>query len=129
MTPYEQEFHSRLEAVGSDASACVAHVYSELAFHHLAGDDPDLRDAVNEHAGFWNRVLGSQQAAAFVAMGRLYDTRADARSLNYLLEYAETYVGIFSRASLVSRKIAQGMSAADARTYVTDTHEVRTGGF
>jgi AbiU2 len=52
--------------------------------------------------------------ATAVALGRMYDDDAQTLSLPKLLEYAETYSGIFSHSAFHTRKINGGMSPAMA---------------
>src|SRR4051812_14632168 len=74
MTAEEAEFSKILDSVGADAASCVTHTYHELAFHHIAGSNPDVYTAVNTKAGFFVAMLSGHQTAAFIAMHRLYET-------------------------------------------------------
>jgi hypothetical protein len=74
--------------------------------------DPTLFDAIDRYAGFWNMIFGSLQSSGIIALGRMYDDDAQTLSLPKLIEYAETYSGIFSHAAFQTRKTNNGMSPA-----------------
>jgi len=85
---HEEEFHYQLEVLGGNARSCAIFMFTQLAFDQIAGSDADIRERVNEHAGFWNGVLGGLQTAAFVALDRIFDTRKDTNNAGRLLLYA-----------------------------------------
>ena len=72
MSP-EQEFEQRLDVHRRDSKSCAIFLYTLLTTHTLAGSDFGLFDRVNAHAGFWNGTLAGLQAAAYIALGRIYD--------------------------------------------------------
>lgn len=128
MHAFEEEFRQRLDAIGRDARACIVHTFFGLAFNWVVARDRNLRERINDHGHFWTGVLSAQQAAAFIALGRLYDTDRRARNAVQLLNYARNHRGIFSRDALAVRKVAQGLSEADANVYVADAYELQPGG-
>jgi hypothetical protein len=111
---FESEFETRLDGVIRDARASAVFVYTELTIHQQASLDRTLFDTINRHAGFWNVIFGSLQSSGIIALGRMYDDDAQTLSLPKLLEYAETYSGIFSHSAFQTRKINSGMSPAMA---------------
>jgi hypothetical protein len=129
MKQFESEFVNKLNAVTQDARTCAVFNYTQLAFHHVAGSNPLLVDRVNEHADFWNGMLGALQAAAIIALGRLYDKDLQAHTLGELLDFAEKYVGVFSSSSLKARLIAKGMTDAEAEIFVSTAHDTKRGSF
>lgn len=129
MTPDEVEFEKRLDSVGADASSCVTHTYHELAFHHIAGSNPDVYTAVNTKPGFFMAMLSGHQTAAFIAMHRLYETEPDHETLASLLHFAQLNLPIFSKERLALRKRRQGMAVEDAAAYVADVFVPDQAGF
>ena len=112
----------------NDGNSCAVFAYTWLVFDHLTRGDAGLRDRVNEHSAFWNGVLGALQTAAFVGLGRVFDTKASTDSAKQLLRFARTNRGIFSRKSIEARKINSGLSAADAKEFAAAAYELQTGG-
>jgi hypothetical protein len=102
-------------------------MFTQLAFDLIAGSDADIRERVNEHAGFWNGVLGGLQTAAFVALGRIFDTRKDTNNAGRLQLYAVDHPGIFSESSLAARKVAQGLNPTFAAQYASEAHHLKKG--
>ncbi|MGB8434562.1 MAG: hypothetical protein WCE38_09910 [Burkholderiales bacterium] len=113
--------------LGGNARSCAIFMFTQLAFDQIAGSDADIRERVNEHAGFWNGVLGGLQTAAFVALGRIFDTRKDTNNAGRLLLYAVDHPGIFSEASLAARKVAQGLNPTFAAQYASEAHHLKKG--
>jgi hypothetical protein len=114
MKNFEDEFERRLDGVIKDARTAAVFVYTELTIHQQASVDRTLFDTINKHAGFWNIIFGSLQSSGIIALGRMYDDDAQTLSLPKLLEFAETYSGIFNHAAFQTRKINSGMSPAMA---------------
>jgi hypothetical protein len=118
MSP-EQQFEQRLDMHRRDGKSCAIFLYTLLTTHTLAGSDFDLLDRVNAHAGFWNGTLAGLQAAAYIALGRIYDPDDSNHNALALLAYTKEHFGIFSRSALLARKIRVGMSPDDAARYVS----------
>jgi len=122
MSP-EQEFEQRLDVHRRDSKSCAIFLYTLLTTHTLAGSDFGLFDRVNAHAGFWNGTLAGLQAAAYIALGRIYDPNDSNYNALALLAYTKEHFGIFSRSALQARKIRVGMSPDDAMRYVSQAFE------
>jgi hypothetical protein len=129
MTTHEEEFLAQLDTLGGNARSCAIFMYSQLAFDHIAGSDPEVREQVNEHAGFWNGILGGLQTAAFVALGRIFDTTSGTNNAERLLRYAVDHPGLFSETSLAARKVAAGLEPSFAAQYASEAHHVKQGDF
>ena len=129
MTDYEATFERLRAALERDSRTCAAYAYTELAFHNIAGLDGELRERVNEHAAFWNTVLGGLQTAAFIVLGKIYDDDRQSDGALHLIRFAEDYRGIFSRKELEARKVKVGLSATDAHAYASEAFEPRAGAF
>jgi hypothetical protein len=108
MAPEEQEFVRRLKSVGKDVEDCATHVYQELAFHRIAATDPKIKNAIEEHWPFFSAVLAAHQAAAFVALHRLYETKPARENLGALLNCAQINLRIFKVDALAARRREAG---------------------
>src|SRR5262245_41156077 len=104
MSDAEKEFLQVLNHVGREARACVVHAYSNLAFNHIVGSNTALLDRINQHADYWNSVAGAEQAASFIALGRLYDSRRGTWGVSKVLKLTGRFPGIFRREELARRK-------------------------
>ena len=124
----EGEFQARLKAFEGDARSCATLAYTEFALHFFAGSDFAIQDRLNRHPAFWNTVLAGLQSSAFVALGRVFDTRRDTHSGTALLDFAEKYLGIFSRQAYEARQVRIGLSHVDATASAARAFELRPGG-
>jgi hypothetical protein len=122
----DRDFRAALDAFGDEVRSCATVVYTELAFHFCAGSDHDLLDRVRLHPAFWNAVNGGLQSAGFIALGRIYEDKAQPGAARNVLQIADRNVGLFRHAALAKRKMADGLSEADAKVYAAAAHEVRT---
>jgi len=118
---FEEPFEARLEDLARDARAASRFVYTELTLHHFFGSDFEVRDRIETHAGFWNGLLAAQQAAGFIALGRLYDQQGRDHTIPGLLKHAQTYPGLFCEDALLQRKVAGGMSPEQAQEFARGT--------
>jgi hypothetical protein len=114
--------------LGNNARSCASFGYSQLAFDHIAGSDPERLAIVNEHAAFWNGVRGGMQTAMFVALGRIFDTTKGTDNARDLLRYADTYQGIFSESTLAARKVRQGLDPTFAAQYASEAFKLPRNG-
>lgn len=124
----EEQFRARLDALERDARAAARFAFIGSAINAIAAGRPALIRRLDEHAGFWNSVLGALQTAAIVALGRIYDSRRDVHSADHLLSHAERYPGIFGRTVLAAR-ISTRLNEADTAEYVRDAFEPSEGSF
>lgn len=123
---YEEGFLARLAALEADANAAAISTYIQEAVDYLAAR-PEVIDRLQAHAGFWNAVQGSLQASAFVAIARIFDKGKDCHTAKDLIEYVDEHPGIFARDQLRQRKIAAGLNAEQAQSFVATAHEFRRG--
>jgi hypothetical protein len=105
---FEVEFEERLEHFDRDSRHCAIFGYTGRAIDYVGGSDADILGRLNEHGLFWRAIVGALQSATFVSLGRVFDTGRGKHSAHALLEYAETYPGIFSRKALEARRIGAG---------------------
>ncbi len=116
-------FIERLDAVGSDARQCAASAYAGSALIAIADGSKELRIRLDLHAGFWNVALSSMQTAALAAMGRIYDNGSNVYSARKLLEWAQTYPGIFAHDEIRARVHHRGLGAQEAESYASEAYK------
>lgn len=126
---YEDELERRLRLHEQESRACAIFAYTELAIHELAGRNADVFDRINEHAAFWNGTLAGLQTAAFIALGRIYDSDRSTDNALELLSYAENHPGLFLRESLRTRKLRDGLDADAAAHFVEGAFEAKCKDF
>jgi hypothetical protein len=101
---FERDFEGHLATLRRDAEEAAKYGFAELAVHVLASRNPEIRDRVQEHAGFWNTVLGGFQGSSFIALGRLFDRTKGTVSAAKVLTYAIEHPGIFTKQALKARR-------------------------
>jgi len=80
---------------------------------------------MKEHEDFWKGVLHAHLSAAFTAMGRLYETEGDGRTLAALIAFSIKHrAALFGRDALRRRKLHSGLSKKDADEFVSRIVEV-----
>jgi hypothetical protein len=124
---YEADFEQRLEALDRDSRQCAIFAYTQAALDYQANDF-EIRDRLNQHAGFWNGVIGALQTSAFIALGRIFDDDRGTHNADELLRFAQNAPGIFSRQALEARKIREGLLPQQAKQYAADRYELSRGG-
>jgi hypothetical protein len=124
---FERDFELQLDALARDSQQAARFAYTQAAFDYRAAEF-EIMDRLNQHAAFWNGVLGALQTSAFIALGRIFDDDKTTHNADDLLRYAEDYRGIFSKGALAARKMRAGLSSEDAKEYASDCYELRPGG-
>jgi hypothetical protein len=97
----DQQFEHELEVFRTESETAAQFFYAFLAIHASAGPDKSVHRLLNTAPLFWNTVLGGLQAAAFVAMGRVFDQKS-THNVDRLLKLAQDNPQIFSKAALVT---------------------------
>lgn len=124
----EREFEARLRSFGREARGCAMLAYTEFVLHYYAGSNWPVRDRLNRHPAFWNAVLAGLQSSAFVALGRIFDTKRGTYNGDELLDFAEKHRGIFSRKAREAREVRRGAPLDQARDFAARAVELRAGG-
>ncbi|MHB8471717.1 MAG: AbiU2 domain-containing protein [Gammaproteobacteria bacterium] len=98
------EFESQLELFRTEAQGALQFFYAWDATHAAASKDKAIFKLLNEAPLFWNTALGAMQAAALVALGRVFDPDQKNHSVTRLLALAHGNLDIFSKDALAARK-------------------------
>jgi hypothetical protein len=128
---FETEFERLLEAPRRDAYQAARYGFAEFAIHVLASRSFDIIDRVQEHAGFWNTVLGGLQGSAFIALGRLFDKTKGTVTARKVLTYAMKNPGLFTKDAFKKRrqKTDSNFDAAHYLDFFAAIHEARAESF
>ena len=97
------EFLVQLENFRHETTIAAQYLYSEMAVQHAASKSPKLLSRLNETPSFWNVHMAATQTAAYVTLGRIFDTKSNY-NVDALLNTFEANLHLFSRSSLEARK-------------------------
>src|SRR5256885_12181769 len=111
----EQQFERELEIFRTEAEAAAQFFYSYLAIHEVAKRQRRVFHMLDEHALFWNTILGGLQTAALIAVGRVFDQQS-AHNVHVVLRLARDNRAIFSKVAIGKRK--QGNARAQPQKYL-----------
>jgi uncharacterized protein YbgA (DUF1722 family) len=97
------EFLVQLENFRHESAIASHYLYSGMAVQHAASKSSKLLDRLNETPAFWKVQMAATQTAAYVTLGRIFDTTS-RYNLEALLNSFEANLHLFSRSSLEARK-------------------------
>jgi hypothetical protein len=98
-----REFLSQLENFKHEADVAAQYLYSDMAVQHAASKSKKLLGRLNNTPTFWLTHGAGMQVAAYVAIGRVFDTKS-RYNINALLDAFENNLSDFSREALAARK-------------------------
>jgi hypothetical protein len=102
-TTSKQQFARELEVFRTEAETASQFFYCYLAMHEVAKRHKRVFRMFNEHALFWNTLIGGVQTAALIAVGRVFD-QDSLHNVDAVLGLAQQHRDIFSKAALGKRK-------------------------
>lgn len=98
-----RDFLIQLENFRREAYVAAQYVYSEMAVQHAASKSQRLLRRLNMTPNFWRAHGSACQTAAYVCLGRVFDTNSKF-SIDGLLNSFEANLDLFSREALAERK-------------------------
>ena len=98
-----QSFEIQLENFRQEAASAAQYIYAEMAIHHAASKSKKLLHRLNSTPIFWLSCSAALQSAAYISLGRIFDTKSKF-NVNALLDSMEKNLGIFQREALALRK-------------------------
>jgi hypothetical protein len=101
----EAKFEEELEVFRRDCEAAAQFLFAHLAINEAAGRSLRVLALLNEHPLFWNTVAGALQQSAFIALGRVFETKSP-HNLGALIRLVQDNRDMFTRAALARRKQA-----------------------
>jgi hypothetical protein len=123
MPTIDEQFRRELEIFRTEEEKAAQFYFAFLAVHDVAYRHKSVAALLNRAPLFWNTCLGGLQAAAFIALGRVFDLKSP-HNLEKLLRMVEGNPQVFSKAALARRK--QGNEAKRPEwlgTYLRSVHE------
>lgn len=98
-----REFVKQLENFRHEAYVAAQYLYSDMAVQHAASKSRKLLNRLNMTPSFWLTHQAGMQVAAYVTIGRVFDTTSKY-NINALLDSFENNLHEFSREALAARK-------------------------
>lgn len=97
------DFLTQLDNFKHEAYVAAQYLYSDMAVQHAASKSKKLLERLNMTPTFWLTHTAGMQVAAYVAIGRVFDTKSPY-NINALLNAFENSLSEFSREALATRK-------------------------
>jgi hypothetical protein len=97
------DFTQQLENFEHEVRNVARYVYAEMAINHAASKSKILLNRLNKTPRFWLTCNAALQSAAYISLGRIFDTKSPY-NVNALLNSMEKNIQIFERAELEGRK-------------------------
>lgn len=98
-----RQFLNQLENFRQEAHAAAQYLYSDMAVQHAASKSKKLLNRLNMTPTFWLTHRAGMQVAAYVTIGRVFDTKS-RYNISALLDAFEDGLSEFSREALAERK-------------------------
>ncbi len=118
----QSEFKEELERFRVDHEQAGQFFYAELAVHATARESEDVYHLLNGSTLFWNTLVGALQAAAFIALGRVFDT-GKPQGVYRVLRISHDHPEIFSKPFLARRKGKKLHAASSLTEYMKHVYE------
>lgn len=99
----KRSFLDQLENFRREAYVAAQYLYSEMAVQHAASKSSRLLNRLNRTPRFWLTHGAACQEAAYLTLGRVFDTKSDF-NVDALLNAFESNLLSFSREALSQRK-------------------------
>ena len=99
-----RDFHVQLENFRNEANNATMYIYSDMAVNHAASQSRAVLKRLNDTPTFWNVHAAALQTAAYMAIGRIFDTTSRF-NIDKLLCSFEVNLALFSREELKRRKM------------------------
>lgn len=98
-----KDFLIQLENLRHEAGNSARYIYAEMAIQHAASKSDKLLSRLNNTPTFWIACGAALQSAAYIALGRVFDTKSKY-NVAALLDSLEDNLQLFQRPTLAERK-------------------------
>lgn len=98
-----RSFEVQLENFRREAATAAQYIYAEMAIQHAASKSKRLLYRLNNTPTFWLSCSAAFQSAAYISLGRIFDTNSNY-NVGALLDAMEKNLSLFQREALASRK-------------------------
>jgi hypothetical protein len=123
----ESEYWRYYEVIKNELYITITSFYTYVEIQNFAAENITNYKKINKSAEFWNIQLYGLQAAFFVALGRLFDSRVDSHSIYNLLAMTESHPEYFSKVSLAARKASVGIKSESLDGFLGTAWEPNAG--
>jgi hypothetical protein len=118
----DHSFEKQLVNLDNEANVIANYVYAEMAAQYAISKSKALLETINMTPTFWRTCFAALQSAAYVALGRLFDTKSPY-NLQELIASMERNLQDFSPNALAARKRSAGFSdEARLKKYVDEAY-------
>jgi hypothetical protein len=102
MTPHRQ-FEVQLKNLQNEAGIAARYIYADMAIQHAASKSQKLLNRLNRAPTFWIACGAAFQTAAYMSLGRIFDTKSHF-NVAAVLDAMEADPPLFQRDALANRK-------------------------
>lgn len=99
----QNKFTRQLENFGNEAESAAKFLYSYMTIQYAASVSKDLLTKLNKFPRFWLTNAAACQAATYICLGRIFDTKSEF-NIHCLLNSFEANLPAFSKDALATRK-------------------------
>jgi hypothetical protein len=118
-------FEIELEMFGAEETQAQQYFFGFLSLQLVPFRNPDVLAKMQETSMFWIATRYSLLMSAFVVLGRIFDQdQKSLHNIGKLLNAVSSEIDILNKVGLEQRKIAAGLSSADAATYVVGKYDL-----
>lgn len=97
------DFQVQLENFSHESGIAAQYIYAEMAIQHAASKSKKLLNKLNNTPTFWIACGAALQSAAYISLGRIFDTNSKY-NVAALLDSMEKNLYLFQREALATRK-------------------------
>jgi hypothetical protein len=113
---------------GFEENQAQQYFFGFLSLQFVPFRNPGVLAKMQETSMFWIAARYSFLMSAFVVLGRIFDQdQKSLHNIDKLLTAVSNELGSLNKLGLEKRKIAIGLSSADAARYVAGTHDLTPG--
>ena len=124
MDDAERRFERELGWVREDLNEATYSFFVLMEINNCAAENVDILRKLQRHPTFWNAIRGAMLTSFIIALARIFDDGADAHSMHKLVVSCIKNPMLFSRDSLLYRKVrGLKMDASAANAFVAEAFE------
>jgi hypothetical protein len=98
-----RQFEVQLKNLQNEAGTAARYIYADMAIQHAASRSQKLLNRLNRTPTFWIACGAAFQSAAYISLGRIFDTKSRF-NVAALLDAMEADSTLFGREALATRK-------------------------
>jgi hypothetical protein len=119
------EFADELEIFRTEEEYAQQAFFAYLSVRSLAATDENVLANMNNTPLFWRTTHHAMLEAALLALGRIFDQDPKSdHNIDRLMRVTSNSLHLFTKETLLDRRIADGVSRENAKEYVSHTYEL-----